>query len=118
MGIPVQFKDLPWKRAQIIVQVGDANGFITLPTPKRLEYAEVGNVPMARIQTLSDLHGYQLLTYLGNGWAEKNLADLDVDFGVDSLKETLLKLAKKRVGILVQTVILVIFCTNCLMEPY
>lgn len=115
MGIEVQFTDYPWKRAQILVKKGKADGFITIPTSARLEYAEAGNVyvamgsieivtysnhprfeDMKKIQKIPDLQGYKILTYIGNGWAEKNLVGLNVEYGGITLKEVLMKLAFKR----------------------
>lgn len=115
MGVEVQFQEMPWRRAQLHVRSGNADGFITVITQERLQYTVANSVPIAQtdvglytyiehprlaqmrnIQRIEQLRGYQLLTYLGNSWAAENLADMSVDIGGDSIAKVLQKLAEKR----------------------
>ena len=92
----------PWERAQKMVRNGEADGFITVATPERLSYADCGNVPVLRApiravmrrdhpqletvaaaKSLEDLRGFELVSYLGNGWARQKLAGFNVLDAVD-----------------------------------
>lgn len=92
----------PWERAQKMVRNGEADGFITVATPERLSYANCGNVPVLRApiravmrrdhpqldtvaaaKSLEDLRSFELVSYLGNGWARQKLAGFNVLDAVD-----------------------------------
>ena len=97
MEIQLKYEIYPWKRAQMLVQNKQADALITIPTPKRLEYlvpsqepvfvmkykifTQDNNLNIAQIQSvkyLDDLKGLIIIDYLGDGWAEKNLAQFKV----------------------------------------
>jgi polar amino acid transport system substrate-binding protein len=94
----------PWERAQQMVRRGEADGFITISTPARREYAQCGTVPVIEASlhplvrkadpkraainaaaSLADLRPFSIITYRGNGWARENLekAGFDVFFAPD-----------------------------------
>ncbi|TWI65778.1 polar amino acid transport system substrate-binding protein [Desulfobotulus alkaliphilus] len=96
MGIPLSHEGFPWARAQDRVRGGQADAFITVPTPERRGYTEISeetvissrmtlftrngheNIDaLKQIQSIPDLKGFILLDYIGNGWAERNLKDYD-----------------------------------------
>lgn len=99
MGIPVKHEGYPWARAQLLVKEGQADAFVSVPTPERLEYtfsskemvvmstftlfAKVGNPKikdLKNVKRLSDLKRFKLGHYMGSGWAKKNLEGMDVEW--------------------------------------
>ena len=117
MGIPVIHAGYPWKRAQKYVRQGTADAFCTVPTSERRKYTEISTEPvimpvftlfaMAKnprieeirtVRTIKGLKNFSLGHFLGAGWAKKNLAGLNVDWG-STLESTLKKLAHGRFDI-------------------
>ena len=128
LGIPVQFIQYPWKRAQLLVQNGRYDSFVTLVTPARLAYTDACQVPvvvatmgvftyanhprleeMKTIRQVSDLAGYRLTTYLGHGWAQKHLAGFNVDYSGVDLKSVLRMIAARRGDLTVEPVEVVVY---------
>lgn len=120
MGIPVSHEGYPWARAQNLVKNGEADAFVTIPTPERKEYTKVSNQPVIttkvtlftninhermdefkNIETISDLKPFSLVDYIGNGWAHENLAGFNVDWS-PYMDNVLHKLANNRGDIFVQ----------------
>ena len=106
MGIKTSFKVLPWARAQKRVQNGFADAFVAVPTLKRLAYTKASKQAIAtwgvsiftyskspqmkelrNINALGQLKPYRLGSMIGNGWAEENLAGMNVKWvaGMDQL---------------------------------
>lgn len=104
LGLPVEVGTYPWERAQQMVRRGEADGFITISTAERREYADCGTLPVLRAalhpllrrdhtalatiaaaDNLEDLRPYSFVSYFGNGWAKENLekAGFDVFFAND-----------------------------------
>ncbi|MFV3131545.1 substrate-binding periplasmic protein [Niveispirillum sp. KHB5.9] len=98
LGQPVEHQAFPWARAQAMVKGGEADGFMTVPTPERLTYAlasakPVYSFPMCiiaspdnpklealrRVRTLEDLRPFRVGHYIGSGWADVNLRPLGLD---------------------------------------
>ncbi len=118
MGIPLVYEGYPWARAQKMVEDGEADAFVTVSTPERQTYADASTEPVivmtatifvkagnpkidefrTSIKTLADLEGVTVGSYLGNGWAKKNLSHITVDWA-PSLEMTLKKLAGGRFDI-------------------
>ncbi|WP_035061563.1 substrate-binding periplasmic protein [Andreprevotia chitinilytica] len=111
MGVPLQHAFYPWARAQQVIQAGGADGFITQLTPARLAALVPGSAPildipqhaftvkthpalaaLRRVNSLPGLAGYQVVTYIGNGWVKTHLQGLNVDYTL-SLETTLRRLA-------------------------
>ena len=120
MGIKVTHHEYPWKRAQLIVKHGNADGFTTVPTAERREYMDISNEPviitnitlfamkgspkitdLKAVKTIPDLKGFHIIDYTGNGWAKKNLAGLDVTW-VPGMDNVLKMLAVGRGDVFVQ----------------
>ncbi len=99
MGIPLKYEVYPWTRAQMLVKTKKADALITIPTQRRLKYLEPSQEPVfvmkykiftqldnpkidqiRSIKSLSDLKGFKILDYIGDGWAEKNLSQYDVQW--------------------------------------
>lgn len=97
LGLPIDVAIYPWERAQQMVRSGAADGFITIATAERQTYASCGRIPVLRAamrpllrrndskreeiesaRSLSDLRGFSIVSYLGNGWARHNLQGFDV----------------------------------------
>ncbi|GAK59144.1 amino acid ABC transporter substrate-binding protein, PAAT family [Candidatus Vecturithrix granuli] len=114
MKISVSHTGYPWKRAQHLVQQGEADAFCTVPTEERRTYTEVSHEPVivatftvfvrtdhpkleqiSMIKTLADLKEYTLGHFLGAGWAQQNLEGMDVKWASD-LEAVLYNLAKGR----------------------
>lgn len=102
LNLPVGIALYPWERAQHMVREGEADGFITIATKARTVYADCGRIPvlraplhplvrvdharrqeMERAKNLLDLRPFNIVSYMGNGWAKQNLADYDVYFAAD-----------------------------------
>lgn len=99
MGIKVKHEGYPWERAQQMVKNGEADAFITIPTPDRLEYTIASREPVviatfkpftwadnpiipdvSKARKLSDLKKYKHGTYIGAGWARQKLTGMDVEW--------------------------------------
>lgn len=97
LGISVTHAGYPWKRAQFKVKEGNADAFITMPNEERRTYTIIGNEPviefalrvvtrknhpkakeMESITTIEQLKDYKVADYLGNGWAKRNLKEVNV----------------------------------------
>ena len=128
LGIPVRFIYYPWKRAQLLVENGRYDGFVTLVTPARLEYTDACRVPvvvatmgiftyanhprfkeMETIRAVPDLAGYRLTTYLGHGWAKKHLDGYNVDYSGVDVKSVLRMIAAQRGDLTVEPVEVVLY---------
>ncbi|WP_374307718.1 substrate-binding periplasmic protein [Dongia sp.] len=102
LGLTVDAALYPWERAQQMVKRGEADGFITVATKARAEYANCGRIPVLRAQlhplirsdharrqeiaaatNLAALKPFSIVSYFGNGWAKQNLADFDVIYATD-----------------------------------
>ncbi len=114
MKISVTHTEYPWRRAQFMVERGEADAFTTVPTPKRRKYAEISGESVVvsdiilfanrenpkvgefgKIRKISDLKGFRLVDYIGNGWAKKNLTGFDVVWG-NGISQVLKALAAGR----------------------
>ncbi len=90
MGISISHEGFPWARAQMYVSIGEADGFVTVPTEKRKEYTIVSkesvilskvsiftreNHPrlyeMRNIKNIKDFKNFNLITYVGDGFSKK-----------------------------------------------
>lgn len=99
MGVPLQYKGYPWKRAQMLVKKKKADALITVPTPERLKYLVPNKEPIfiaknklftqrdnpnidtiKSVKSLVDLKGLKIVSYLGSGWAEEMLKQFEVDW--------------------------------------
>ncbi|MBC2712549.1 MAG: transporter substrate-binding domain-containing protein [Desulfosarcina sp.] len=99
LGIHVDIAVYPWKRCQAMVKEGTTDIMVTIPTPERLEYALTHSRPIwtkrrilytyrshpkiHEIQQLNGLTaiksgGYQVISYLGNGWTEKEVQGIGI----------------------------------------
>jgi len=96
MEIPLTYQLYPWRRAQKLVSMKQADGMITIPTKARLKYLvasepiiQVGmkvhynksnlkREQLAKVRKLDQLHPYLIIDYQGDGWAESNLAEHNV----------------------------------------
>jgi polar amino acid transport system substrate-binding protein len=95
MGIAARWEAYPWSRCQTNVKNGEADAMITVPTSERLEYTQTHADPfylkelkvftysghprleaIEKIRTIDDIIAgeFSVVTYIGNGWSEKNLA--------------------------------------------
>lgn len=123
LGCKVVYHQYPWKRAQMMVESGREDAFITTPTIARLKYTVVGKVPffimrkvvftypdnprleqIKHIQTIEDLRPFVVLDYLGNGWAESRLVNehnLSIAFSTE-IDNVLEKIALKRGDVFIE----------------
>lgn len=98
LGQGIDHQAYPWARAQAMVRGGDADGFMTVPTPERLSYVlasarPVFTFPMCiiaapdnprlhelrQVRRLEDLRPFRVGHYIGSGWADANLRPLGLD---------------------------------------
>ncbi len=94
----VDHQAYPWARAQAMVRGGEADGYMTVPTPDRLSYVlasarPVFTFPMCmiaapdnprlndlrQVRRLEDLRPFRVGHYIGSGWADANLRPLGLD---------------------------------------
>jgi len=126
MGYKIEYKEYPWKRAQVNVAAGVEDAFISLPTPERKEYTVSGLVPfivmtrviftqpdnpyleklktVKNIKDLKALPKLQILDYIGDGWGEKNLEQL-LGFKLDKvalIDQVVNKLSVKRGDVFIE----------------
>ena len=121
MGIQVSHEGYPWARAQMMVKLNMADAFVTVPTPERRSYTEISTEPvilatftlfvskknkqmkaLQTVKTLSDLTNFNLVHYIGSGWAKKNLGSMIV-YWTPTLDKALILLAKNRYDIFIDT---------------
>lgn len=114
MGIQVSHEGYPWARAQKMVLINEADAFVTVPTPERRRFTEISTEPVIsvdfsifvskentnietlnNVKTVSDLSGFRLVNYIGNGWAKHNLSNMDV-FWVPTLTDVIHLLANNQ----------------------
>ncbi len=95
MNFDVKYNQLPWKRSQLLVKSGEMDFMVTVPTEERLKYTIMSKEPVysldnkiytytnhprieeiQKIKTVQDIIDgkFQVLSYLGNGWFEQNIA--------------------------------------------
>lgn len=98
LGQTVDHQAFPWARAQAMVKGGEADGFLTVPTPERLSYVLASTRPvftfpmcivaapdnprldeLLRVRRLEELKPFRVGHYIGSGWAEANLRPLGLD---------------------------------------
>ena len=120
-------KGLPWARAQHQVKLGQADGFCTIPTPERRTYVAFNRKPvmmteiriftsrthpkleqMLRIERLDQLAPFTITSYMGSGWAQKNLSGYEV-FWPHSLEQSLIMVINQRADVLVDVSHVVLF---------
>ncbi len=129
LGIPVQLKVYPWKRAQQMVEFGEADAFITVPTVERSRYTEIVEPPILptefkifvsannpkrslieRAGDLEDLKKIQHLStgYLtGSGWHIEHLSDFPAVMTAAKLSEILKMVDAQRLDIYVDSAVVV-----------
>ncbi len=97
IGIDITHNGYPWARAQLYVKNGEADAFVTVPTPERRTYTIIsaeaaisrkatiftnkGNPAingLKAVKTVSDLKDFKQIQYIGNGWAKKTFKGVDV----------------------------------------
>lgn len=115
MGIQVTHNVYPWKRAQVMVETGEADGFITLPTDQRRAYTNVCEETvfsadftlfvnpanpriegLQQVRTIADLQEFKVGHIIGSGWAEQAFKGMDVDWAATS-ESNMRKLAAGRI---------------------
>lgn len=100
LDIPTKAVQLPWKRAQLSVEIGTVDFIITVPTEERLKYAEASDsafyklflhvftykdhpklAQMQEITSAKDIYNLGLtpVTNLGNGWHKKNIDSYGIE---------------------------------------
>jgi polar amino acid transport system substrate-binding protein len=94
LGLRVDIAVFPWKRCQKMVEAGEADIMVSVPTPQRLEYTLTHNRPIwtkrrilytycahPRINEIEQLNGlaavrnggYTVISYLGNDWTKREV---------------------------------------------
>lgn len=133
MEIPLKYAVYPWKRTQFLVKNGRADAMISIATPKRLVFLSATdpvihlnfhvfaksdnpriNEIMA-IESFEDLKGFDILNYLGNGWAEKKFKGLTV-YTAPKFTSAILMLAANRGDVLVDDSIVVKYAIKELLK--
>jgi len=119
LHIPLECRLYPWKRTQVFVHSGRADGMVTVATKKRLEtmvktdplvtsgekiFARKDNPnidEIKKIKTIEEMKPFKVVEVIGAGWAEENFKDLPHLIWVPKLSSALYMLANGRVDIYV-----------------
>jgi polar amino acid transport system substrate-binding protein len=133
MEIPLEYDVCPWKRAQLLVKNGTADAMISVATTKRLVYLSATDpvthmdfhvfaksdnpriMEIMAIESIEDLKGFDIISYLGNGWAERNFKGLTVDTA-PNFTSAILMLAKNRGDVFVDGSIVVKYAIKELLK--
>lgn len=102
LRLSVEHSGYPWMRAQLMVQRGEADAFVTVATQERRAYTVPSSewVTQGRlalfarrnhpkfaqflaIKGIQDLKGVQIGSYLGNSWVKSKLGAMDMQFAKD-----------------------------------
>ncbi len=102
LGIPLRHEGYPWARAQAMVENGQADAFITVPTEERKAYTLVSQEPVIRfniylatqknnpnlallqkVTKIDELKPFTIVDYYGNGFAQQKLKDHKVEWVPD-----------------------------------
>ncbi len=116
----VMYEGYPWVRAQRLVQLAQADAFVTVPTAARLKYTTCSKEPviivnvaiytyaghpkmdkLKAVESYDDLADFQIIEYAGNGWAKEKFKNLNVSW-VPALENTYSMLVKERGDVLVR----------------
>ena len=122
MGLVVSHQGFPWGRAQRMVFNGQADAFISLPTPARLEHVDAAEVPvfigpitlftykdhprqhqLEAVSDIEDLKDFKILDYVGNGWGDSKFPEGSYTRLLQSDLSTSLSMLAKRRGDVVAT---------------
>ena len=136
MNIKVKYSIVPWKRAQLYVEKGDADLILTVPTKKRLTFSIKNVKPIyqmylhiytyknhkqinqiRKIKTAKDILKLDLtpVTNLGNGWHKQHIDSYGINTYYVPKEDNIVKfLASKRADIMIEAVI----PTNYKIEQY
>lgn len=114
LKLPVEHAVYPWARAQAMVRAGQADGFVTVATPERLQYTvasnewlaqdklalftRADNPRMAELQKLrgiADLGDLNIGSYMGHGWVQTKLGHLNVQYATDRSTALRMLMAKR-----------------------
>ncbi len=116
MDIPLKYDVFPWKRTQMYVIDGKADGMITVPTKERLKifyatdpiiisydkiFVRKDNPRIKQIEKMTsvkEFKGYKVIDSVGSGWAKEHYKGLDVIWAPNQ-KSVLMMLANKRADI-------------------
>lgn len=127
MNIKVKYSIVPWKRAQMYVEKGDADLILTVPTKKRLTFSIKNEIPIykmylhiytyknhkkidqiRRIKTAKDILNLNLtpVTNLGNGWHKQQIDSHGINTYYVPKEDNIVQfLASKRADIMIEAVI-------------
>ncbi len=119
IDVPLNCKLYPWKRTQVLVHNGLADGMVTVATSKRLEtmvateplvtsgekiFARKDNPRIKQIERIRSIDGmknFKVVEVVGAGWAEEHFKNLPNVIWVAKLSSALNMLANGRVDIYV-----------------
>lgn len=99
LEIDVIHEGYPWKRAQLLVQSGQADAMCTVSKKERLVYTVPTSYPIVqmefkiftssknkrldalqKVESISDLKGFRLIDIRGSGWAESHLKGMNLEY--------------------------------------
>ncbi|WP_319521596.1 transporter substrate-binding domain-containing protein [uncultured Desulfosarcina sp.] len=128
LGIRVDISVYPWKRCQRMVECGEADIMVTIPTPERKQYSVTHSRPIwikrrilytyrehPRIHEINLINGlasikkggYRVVSYLGNGWTEKDVQGIDIPVTFATTVDNMYRmLAAKRGDLIIEEKVL------------
>jgi len=124
MGIGAKWRKYPWSRCQALVQLGEADAMITVPTAGRRVYTVTHSDPfyvkqlrvfttvdhprlaeIRRMHSIDDIFrlGLVVVTYHGNGWSDEHIRSRGIKtYESPQLKNVWLMLANHRGDIVIE----------------
>ncbi len=122
MGIETQSVGNPWGRAQKLVEIGELDALLTVPTDQRLEYADASksvvyefrmqaatrdgssvHVALGDKASIDDIKRFRVCDIAGNGWAEGFYAKHGITYYVAPTVATCLKMiSADRMDVIIQ----------------
>jgi len=119
LNVPLHCELYPWKRTQVFVKSGLADGMVTVATKKRLEtmvhtdplvssgekiFARKDNPKIEQIKqikTIEQMRDFRVVEVIGAGWSEEKFKDLPHVYWAPKLSSALYMLANGRADIYV-----------------
>lgn len=122
LGWAYSYRPYPWARAQEMVRRGQADAYITVPTPERVEYMKFTSTPLIvlergllvthrdhplrrqieAIDRYDALREVSIAAYIGDGWAQRLWKDWPNVQWARDLGSSVRLLARRQVALLVQ----------------
>ena len=135
VGVSLEYNVYAWKRTQLLVEGGAADGLVTVMTPRRskvffeaIPLLEVDEIIFTRkdhpdieqlkaISRVEELKGFKIVEIVGSGWSEERLKGMDVVW-VPQNNNAYLMLANRRADVYISNKYLGFWTIQHLIREY